>query len=192
MTITGDSLGDKVIFIAGSWNEWGEWTKLTENDGVWTATLKLDAGDYEFKFILANEDKSAPQWTLFNNENREIKAGATVEAEHEYETPAEVTEVTYKFTCTQDWAFKTTPLFVHYWGGADGAAWKQIEYNTEGVSEVTVKVPSDATGCLLVRCAAGTTTPSWSATGDDAGRIYNKTGDVNFVKGTTEYAVTFQ
>ena len=47
--------------------------------------------------------------------------------------------------------------------------------------------PNTALKFLLVRCKTGTTTPNWSATGDNVGRIYNQTGDISVSFGTYSY-----
>ena len=82
-------------------------------------------------------------------------------------------------------------IFAWAWGGTgpkkDGA-WYSCVYG-EGAkpTSFTFTVPSDNTGCLLARCAAGTETPSWDAT-SGAGTVYNKTKDLTFTAGTSSYA----
>lgn len=78
-------------------------------------------------------------------------------------------------------------IYTWVWGGNYGnGQWIACEYT----DSTTVKLMLDgsATGMLLVRCVAGTTTPSWQVTGNAAGRIYNQTGDINLVTGQTTYA----
>ena len=43
---------------------------------------------------------------------------------------------------------------------------------------ITFNAPANIKAFLLVRCPNGTVQPDWSATGDNLGRIYNKTGDI--------------
>ncbi len=103
--------------------------------------------------------------------------------------PAE--QRTLTATCTDSWAFKDVPLFAWVWGEGDEGHWVAIEYDVKGVDEVTFEVAQTADGFLLVRCAAGTTTPDWSIqSGTDAGRIYNKTANVE-IGTASSYEVTF-
>lgn len=52
---------------------------------------------------------------------------------------------------------------------------------------VTFNAPANIKQFLLVRCPSGTAEPSWSAVGDNLGRIYNKTGDIATKAGTYSY-----
>lgn len=100
-------------------------------------------------------------------------------------------KLTLTATTTQDWAFKTVPLFAWAWKAGEAGHWVEIEYDTKGVLSITFEVDADADHFLLVRCAPNTVTPDWSlATGDDAGRIYNKTADIE-ITAATSYAVSF-
>ena len=79
---------------------------------------------------------------------------------------------------------------VFAWVWNDSATGQWIECSGSS-STVTFELPSDCTYFLLVRCPSATTTPDWKATGDSAGRIYNKTDDIKVVSGTTSYSASF-
>ena len=44
---------------------------------------------------------------------------------------------------------------------------------------------------LIARCISGTTEPSWSASGDTIGRIYNKTNDIDVSSGLYDYNANY-
>lgn len=103
VTVTGDLGEGKAIFAAGSWaDEWAEWVKLENTNGVWAATLKLAAGDYEFKFIIANEDKSSPDWDTLNAQDRALKAGVDCEIEYKVEEPGQLVKTNFTVTYLAD------------------------------------------------------------------------------------------
>ncbi|MCR5495501.1 MAG: chitobiase/beta-hexosaminidase C-terminal domain-containing protein [Treponema sp.] len=79
-------------------------------------------------------------------------------------------------------------VFAWVWGSSSTGEWIEC---TGSDTTVNVTVPADTTGLLLVRCPSGTTEPDWEATGDNAGRIYNKSGDITYASGTTSYSTNF-
>ena len=108
-------------------------------------------------------------------------------------TPPGPTGDTMEITVTgaPDWITNDgCVIFAWAWGGTGAAkdgAWYACQYG-EGAKPTSFSftVPSDNTGCLLARCAQGTTTPDWNAT-SGAGAVYNKSKDINFTSGTTSY-----
>ena len=56
-----------------------------------------------------------------------------------------------------------------------------------GVTTINLTIKDNATGFLLARCYKGTSEPDWKWAGDVEGRIYNKSPNINFEKGTTKY-----
>lgn len=57
------------VFLAGSFNNWDpEGVPMTEKDGVYTATLALEPGEYEYKFIVNGF------WTMDPDPSREWRA----------------------------------------------------------------------------------------------------------------------
>ena len=91
-------------------------------------------------------------------------------------------------TSASDWIWNDkAEIFAWVWGGtySDGQ-WVKA---TGSSATINLSIYDDATGFNFARCVAGTTTPNWSATGDTTGRIYNKSPDVTFKKGTISYSV---
>lgn len=103
--------------------------------------------------------------------------------ENKPEAP-EIVEVTYTINGLPDWITNDDCLiFVWAWGGEAGAGkW----YSTTFIdsTSLTFVAPNDITGCLLVRCVKGTTEPSWDVTGDEPGRIYNQSDDIDTISET--------
>ena len=101
------------------------------------------------------------------------------------------------FTITQfaDWVPNdAATVFVWSWGGGSGdGAWSQVTLAYQGENNEyhnvsgTFNAPSDITGFNIARCSAGTTLPNWTAVGDAAGRVYNKTANVDVRSGVTSY-----
>ena len=80
-------------------------------------------------------------------------------------------------------------VFAWCWGGdAGNGQWFTMSCTgTTTSSSGTFTAPSNITGFNMARCPAGTTNPDWTVTGDNPGRIYNKTANVAFVAGVTTY-----
>ena len=93
---------------------------------------------------------------------------------------------TFTVNCEGSWVLNDVDIFAYVWGGEDGAQWIKC---TVGEGNVTFDAKNDIQGFLLVRVVEGTETPSWSTTGNEKGRIYNKTRDVDFVEDTYEYSL---
>ena len=79
-------------------------------------------------------------------------------------------------------------IFVWAWPhGAEGN-WYSANFISGG-SALEFTVPQEMEGFLLARCVGGTTTPDWSIkSGNDAGRIYNKTNNISCSSGVFIYA----
>jgi hypothetical protein len=99
-----------------------------------------------------------------------------------------VTDITLTVSWTQDWVWNDSAVvYAWIWGGTYGSG-KWVKCTK--ASSTSVKLNIDSSGCtafLLTRCYKTTTTPSWSTNGDAAGRIYNKTSNISYTKGTTSY-----
>ena len=85
LTISGDSIGESKVYVAGSWDEWEAKTELTLEDGVWTTTIELSQGkEYSFKFLLDND------WDALNPgeaSNRKVTGGTAYVGEATYTAP---------------------------------------------------------------------------------------------------------
>ena len=99
---------------------------------------------------------------------------------------SEATNITWTVEDMPTWV-KDDGCIIFAWAwqnGVDGK-WYELTYTSE--TSATFEAPSDLAGMLLARCAAGTTTPDWTKTTDGAGRVHNKTNDVNTEPGKTSY-----
>ena len=95
--------------------------------------------------------------------------------------------VVFTVTSLPDWIGNdNAAIFAWCWGGnAGGGKWYSITLSNATTG--TFNAPSDITGFNMARCAAGTTNPDWTVTGDNPGRVYNKTDNVNFQSGVRSY-----
>ena len=79
-------------------------------------------------------------------------------------------------------------VFAWTWGDSSAGEWISV---TGSETTATVTVPGDTTGFNMARCPAGTTEPDWNVTGDNTGRVYNKTDDVTIESGVTSYTTSW-
>lgn len=101
--------------------------------------------------------------------------------------PAKVA-VTVNIVPTDTWIWNDEAvIFAWVWGGSYGSG-QWVEADGTGTT-INLSIYDDIAGFNFARCHTGTTLPDWEATGNSAGRIYNKSPDVTFVKGTTTYNV---
>ena len=78
-------------------------------------------------------------------------------------------------------------IYSWVWGGSYGdGAWIPCEFTSK--TSLELMLDGTATGMLLVRCAPGTTVPSWQTKEHVPGRIYNQTNDITLTKGVTTYS----
>ncbi len=104
--------------------------------------------------------------------------------------------ITYTVTNFPDWMPNDGAcVFAWAWGGdAGGGKWYTITLNYQGSDNNftnvtgTFNAPNNITGFNMARCKAGTLAPNWTVTGDNPGRVYNKTDDVKVTRGVTSYA----
>lgn len=97
-------------------------------------------------------------------------------------------KVAVTVTAENNWIWSGDVLiFAWVWGGSYGIG-QWVETTGSGTT-INLSIYDDIAGFNFARCVKGTTQPDWKATGDSAGRIYNKSPDVTFVKGTTTYNV---
>ena len=167
----------------------------TNSPEQYEATLNVTSSDFYFKVTDGgsgwwgdNHLASGETWHYLNgntgdgDDNINIVAVGTINI---YWNPMTSTisasgeNIKYRFTWDQDWVFNgDAVVFVQAWGGS-AAGNDYIQVTKVSDTEGEAVLPNSLyDGCLLVRCAPGTTVPDWSATGDNVGRIYNKTADV--------------
>lgn len=75
-SITADAGSGKGIFVVGAFNNWTVSTdyRMTWGDGnVWTKTIALEPGTYEYKFVLADYETGAnADYDTLNAQNRSV------------------------------------------------------------------------------------------------------------------------
>lgn len=120
--------------------------------------------------------------------NHPVYQGGNFKIWQKGEAGIEPAKVAVTVTAEDDWIWNGDVLiFAWVWGGSYGGG-QWVETTGSGTT-INLSIYDDIAGFNFARCVAGTTKPDWSATGDSAGRIYNKSPDVTFVKGTTTYNV---
>ena len=95
--------------------------------------------------------------------------------------------VSHTYTVTvPDWIWNDNAVI--YAALIDGSG-NHIDWISCSGSGTTAEFTTDQTFTkfLIARCVAGTTTPSWTVTGDNVGRIYNKTDDIYLSNGVYSY-----
>lgn len=108
----------------------------------------------------------------------------------------DVTNITFTVTDFPTWIPNDgSTVFAWTWGGASGnGEWHHVTLHMTGedgnYSNVTgtFEAPNNITGFNMARCVYGTSAPNWQATGDNVGRVYNKSGDVTVTSGVTSYS----
>lgn len=94
-------------------------------------------------------------------------------------------DVTYTITVPSWIGNDGCVVFAWVWSSSDSGSWKSVNYSG---TTCTFTVTGELNGFLLARCKGGTTQPNYSESGHVAGRIYNKTSDINCVSGTYNYS----
>lgn len=92
----------------------------------------------------------------------------------------------YVVTGNPNWiANDNAAVFAWAWPSGENGAWYNVNIGTPGTGGADAKeltlsfdAPDNMVGVTFARCVAGTTTPDWNVSGDNAGRIYNQTEDI--------------
>ena len=101
-----------------------------------------------------------------------------------------------KDDASQEFTATSVPTWV---GNGDAAIFASVQHSnnewywvsgTFDTDHITFNAPANIKKFLLVRCPSGTTEPNWSTTGDAAGRIYNKTGDIETESAVYSYVAS--
>ncbi|MCR5490556.1 MAG: hypothetical protein K6F32_00300, partial [Bacilli bacterium] len=97
---------------------------------------------------------------------------------------------TYTITGIPEWITNDgCVIFAWVWGNGENGAWVDCVYGDgDTPTYLTFDVDHEMTGCLLARCAEGTTEPNWKTTGSAAGRVFNQTENITLTSGTYSYA----
>ncbi len=118
-----------------------------------------------------------------------VYAYATADEIEDSDTVSKKFIVGISITVTVDaWTWNdNATVFAWVWQTDQEGQW----VNCSGAETTVIfTMPVDYNGFILVRCPSGTAQPSWTATGNSVGRIYNKTQEVSYIGGTN-YTVSF-
>lgn len=153
-------------------------------------TVTFKVSEFNTGFLLIVHSASVSQFTwdgaLYKTTDQSFTSGVfTYDAEQYF--IAGPTE-TYTVTNIPSWCTADGCVVVAWvWGGTyGGGQWVPCTYGNGGTN-LTLPLDGSATGMLLVRCIAGTTTPDWSNKSETAGRIYNQTDNTELIAGVTTY-----
>ncbi len=96
--------------------------------------------------------------------------------------------ITYTCTGLPSWITSDgCVIFVWTWGSFDDGSWHSATFINEGAA-LTFEVNNELDGFLLARCVSGTTQPDWEIkSGNNPGRVYNKTNNITCTSGTYSY-----
>lgn len=120
--------------------------------------------------------------------NHPVYQGGNFKIWQKGEAGIEPAKVAVTVNTTDNWIWSDgAAIFAWVWGGSYGGG-QWVEADGTGTT-INLSIYDDIAGFNFARCHTGTTRPDWEATGNSAGRIYNKSPDVTFVKGTTTYNV---
>ncbi|MEE1290808.1 MAG: alpha-amylase family glycosyl hydrolase, partial [Spirochaetota bacterium] len=134
-------------------------------------------------------DAYSPTGTGYTG-NYPIYSGTNFAIWQKGEAGVEPTSVNITITASDDWIWEDkAELFAWVWGGSYGGG-KWVKASGSSMT-INLTIIDDATGFNFARCVAGTTEPDWGATGNNSGRIYNKSPDVTYTAGKTSYAVGY-
>lgn len=99
----------------------------------------------------------------------------------------------YTFNDVPDWVISSNAsIFAWIWGGQyGGGSWMKLSDLSVGAVSFKVTFDYSAGHILFVRCPSNTETPNWSTAGDAAGRIWNKTNDIDFTSGVYTYSTNW-
>lgn len=186
-----------------------------ENTVVWKAAPGTPLPDASQVSSTASSDITFRGWALYDEDNDHVfpdyhtvvpnVSGLALKAIFDGKSSGgggggggggeEVTSVTYTVTGFADWVPNDgAKVFAWSWGGGSGnGAWSEVTLSYQGENNDyhnvsgTFEAPNDITGFNLARCSASTVQPDWTVTGDAAGRIYNKTDNVDTTKGQLTY-----
>jgi len=182
-------LGDGNVFLNGNFNGWcGECTPMSDDDGdgIWTVTIELEDGDYEYKFTVNGWSSQEEFGSIGAVEgctvtdgtytNRSLTvAGADITLDTVYwnlcpgETPGEVYNVTFAI----DTANITVGASGMYLGGGafgDAQGNAMTDDDGDGVYEVTLELSTDQIGVNYIFLNGPGDGGDWGAKEDLAGQ----------------------
>lgn len=119
---------------------------------------------------------------------KDIDNTRTLKLYAKYNVPT-INQVTYTVTSLPSWLNDNDCVtFAWVWSTNDAGSWHYLNYTS--ASSATFTADEELTGFMLVRCYKGTTIPNYSVTGNNVGRVYNKTDDINCSSGVYSYSAS--
>lgn len=189
VTCTSGLSSTEAIYFAGTFDGGSTSTAVrgTEgDDGEWYLDVTYGKKGSSFTWSVYKGSKS---YTSASTSSLIAAEGTNLFTGVETQTVKFPVDITLTVSWTQDWVWSDgAVVYAWIWGGTYGSG-KWVKCTK--ASSTSVELNIDAGGCtafLLTRCYKTTTTPSWSENGNVAGRIYNKTSDIDYIKGTTSYS----
>ncbi|GIR22275.1 MAG: hypothetical protein CM15mP36_14820 [Flavobacteriales bacterium] len=188
-------LGDGNVFLNGNFNGWcGDCTPMSDDDGdgIWTVTVSLEDGDYEYKFTVngwssqeefgsigAVEGCTVTDGTYTNRSLTVAGADMTLDTVYWNLCPGETPGQVYNITFAVDTANITVGDSGMYLGGGafgDAQGHAMSDDDGDGVYEVTLEVSTDQAGANYIFLNGPGDGGDWGAKEDLAGQ---ECADVN-------------
>ena len=188
-------LGDGNVFLNGNFNGWcGDCTPMSDDDGdgIWTVTVSLEDGDYEYKFTVngwssqeefgsigAVEGCTVTDGTYTNRSLTVAGADMTLDTVYWNLCPGETPGQVYNITFAVDTANITVGASGMYLGGGafgDAQGHAMSDDDGDGVYEVTLEVSTDQAGANYIFLNGPGDGGDWGAKEDLAGQ---ECADVN-------------
>ena len=190
---------DSAVIKAWVWGDTdeGSWKSVTKTNAT-TASITFATDTTGFLLARCAVGTTTPNWSvtsgdgagrIYNQtENVTFIWGTTSYDTTDLWKGYGVSTKTITVNNLPDWWFSGVVVYASAWDVNRVAEWYPVE-NTNATTGV-VTIPNDKVGMLFVRCPVGTTEPDWDIhSGDGAGRIYNKTADIDFTD-ATEYTTS--
>ena len=188
-------LGDGNVFLNGNFNGWcGDCTPMSDDDGdgIWTVTVSLEDGDYEYKFTVngwssqeefgsigAVEGCTVTDGTYTNRSLTVAGADMTLDTVYWNLCPGETPGQVYNITFAVDTANISVGASGMYLGGGafgDAQGHAMSDDDGDGVYEVTLEVSTDQAGANYIFLNGPGDGGDWGAKEDLAGQ---ECADVN-------------
>ena len=182
-------LGDGNVFLNGNFNGWcGECTPMSDDDGdgIWTITIELEDGNYEYKFTVngwssqeefgsigAVEGCTVTDGTYTNRSLTVAGEDMTLETVYWNLCPGETPGEVYNVTFAVDTANITVGASGMYLGGGafgDAQGNAMTDDDGDGVYEVTLELSTDQIGVNYIFLNGPGDGGDWGAKEDLAGQ----------------------
>nr|MCR5401566.1 chitobiase/beta-hexosaminidase C-terminal domain-containing protein [Treponema sp.] len=160
---------------------------ITFNAGTCTLSCATAGADIMYKIGSGNYQTYSAPFAV--SEGQTVYAYASADGYEDSSVVSSTYTAGISVTVTADsWTWDGgVAVFAWVWPSGGDGQWVSC---TGSGTTVNFTMSANCNNFLFVRCPAGTSQPDWGATGDSAGRIYNKTADTAYT-GSTSYTVYF-